>query len=202
MSEHVKEWLSASLDGELRGSHLHRLLEHLAECQSCQEELKSLQGLSALLKEVPAPEFMPEERFVAEVNLRLPRKLPSGTKRKAQDAGWWMVPAGLLTIWVLMSAMGLFGDVISTAREAGLLSGAPEWLVSDTSTQALWSGRLGDVGLIRGDSLQWLERTEAFTRSTLPSLIWQVAFGLLYLAWFATWWARHTRQERGQLREG
>ncbi|MEW6404885.1 MAG: zf-HC2 domain-containing protein [Chloroflexota bacterium] len=202
MSEHVQEMLSAYLDGELRGSHLHRVEEHLAECQSCREELKSLQALSGLLKDVPAPEFMPQERFVAEVNLRLPRKTPSGTKRKAQDAGWWMIPVGLLAAWALISAVGLFGDVLSTAREFGLLNSAPQWLVPDSSTGAVWSGRLGDVGLLRGDSLEWVERTEAFTRSTLPSLIWQVSIGFLYLGWFAIWWARHTRQERGQLLEG
>ena len=59
MSNHVIEWLSAYLDGELKGKQLHQVEEHLAECEACQAELDSLQGLSSLLQEVPEAEVAP-----------------------------------------------------------------------------------------------------------------------------------------------
>ena len=64
MSNHVTEWLNAYYDGELKGKRLQQVEEHLIECEACQAELESLQGLSALLQEVPAPEFPSPERFL------------------------------------------------------------------------------------------------------------------------------------------
>src|SRR5919108_6471940 len=82
MSKHVTEWLSAYADGELRGSQLQQVKAHLAECEACQVELESLDRLSSLLREVPAPKFIPPERFAAQVNLRLPhpKQIASGKK--------------------------------------------------------------------------------------------------------------------------
>jgi anti-sigma factor RsiW len=202
MSEHVTQWLSAYLDGELRGSRLQQVEEHLAGCQECQAELQALQGLSALLQEVPSPEFTSPERLSAQVNLRLPRKLPGSTKRKAQEAGWWLIPVGLLAMWIFMSTIGLVNDAVSTANELGLLSSAPTWLVDSSSAGAYWSGTLGEFGLLSGNSLAWAETMELFTRNTLPDIIWRVSIALLYLGWIAIWWARHTRQEHGRLLEG
>jgi anti-sigma factor RsiW len=50
MSNHVTEWLNAYLDGELHGSRLYHVEEHLAACEFCQAELESLDHLSALLQ--------------------------------------------------------------------------------------------------------------------------------------------------------
>ena len=72
MSKHITEWLNAYLDGELNGRRLHHVEAHLAECEACRTELESLERLSGLLHEVPAPEFTSPERFAAQVNLRLP----------------------------------------------------------------------------------------------------------------------------------
>jgi anti-sigma factor RsiW len=74
MSKHITEWLNAYLDGELHGSRLHQVEIHLTECQVCQTELESLERLSSLLQEVPAPEFTSPERFAAQVNLLLPHE--------------------------------------------------------------------------------------------------------------------------------
>lgn len=87
MSEHVTEWLGTYLDGELRGSRLRHVEEHLARCQACQAELRALQSLSMRLREVPVPRFTPSERFTAQVSLRLPRGLPKGSKGKLQEIG-------------------------------------------------------------------------------------------------------------------
>ncbi len=201
MSNHMKEWLSAYLDGELKGRRLQQVETHLAECPECQAELESLQSLSSLLHEVPVPEFMSSERFASQVILRLPHEQPKVSKRKVQEAGWWMIPVSLMLLWMFINTSEIVINVISTANEFGLLSGAPAWLVPDSSNGAIWSGRLGEFGLLSGNGLQWAELTEAFTRNRLPQIIWQAAIALLYLSWIAIWWTRYVRQERTQLLE-
>ena len=58
----------------------------------------------------------------------------------------------------------------------------------------MWTSTLGQFGMLEGDSLQWAETTESFTRNILPQFVWQVSIALLYLTWIAIWWARQTRQ--------
>ena len=202
MSNHVTEWLNAYLDDELRNGKLHQVEKHLAECEECQAELESLQNVSSLLHEVPAPEFISSERFASQVNIRLPHEQPRATKRKAQEMGWWMIPVSLLLLWVLLGTSEVVGEVVSTAGRFGLLNGAPAWVVIGSSSGAVWSGRLGEFGLLNGNSLQWAELTESFTRNRLPQIVLQVAIALLYLSWIAIWWARQKRREHGQLLEG
>lgn len=193
MSDHVTEWLNAYLDGELKGRRLHHVQAHLAECSQCLAELESLHDLSSLLHEVPAPKFISSERFAAQVNLRLPHEQPRVPKRSVREVGWWMIPVSLLMLWVIIGTSELVGDVVTTAGRLGLLNGAPAWLVQAFSNEAVWSGRLGDFGLLRGNGLAWAEVTELFTRNSLPQFIWQAATGLLYLSWVAIWWARQRR---------
>ena len=202
MSNHVTEWLNAYLDDELKNGRLHQVEAHLAECVECQAELESLQNVSSLLHEVPAPEFISSERFASQVNLRLPHEQPRATKHKAQEMGWWMIPVSLLLLWVLLGTSEVVGEVVSTAGRFGLLNGAPAWVVIGSSSGAVWSGRLGEFGLLNGNSLQWAELTESFTRNRLPQIVLQVAIALLYLSWIAIWWARQKRREHGQLLEG
>lgn len=204
MSNHVTEWLNAYLDGELKNGKLHQVEKHLTECEECQAELESLQNVSSLLREVPAPEFISSERFASQVSLRLPHEQPRATKRKAQEMGWWMIPVSLLMLWFFIGTVEVVGDVISTADRLGILSlgDTPTWLATGSSSGAVWSGTLGEFGLLSGDSLQWAELTESFTRNNLPQIVLQVAIALLYLSWIAIWWARQTRREHGQLLEG
>ena len=204
MSNHVTEWLNAYLDGELKNGKLHQVEKHLVECEECQAELEFLQNLSSMLHEVPAPEFTPSERFASQVSLRLPHEKPRVVKSKAQEVGWWMIPVSLLLLWVFIGSVEVVGDVISTADRLGILSleDAPAWLVPGTSGEDLWSGTLGEFGLLSGNSLQWAELTESFTRDNLPQIVWQSAIALLYLSWIAIWWARHTPRETDQLPEG
>jgi predicted anti-sigma-YlaC factor YlaD len=204
MSNHVTEWLNAYLDDELKNGRLDQVEKHLAECEECQAELESLQNVSSLLREVPAPEFISSERFASQVSLRLPHEQPRATKRKAQEMGWWMIPVSLLMLWFFIGTVEVVGDVISTADRLGILSlgDTPTWLATGSSSGAVWSGTLGEFGLLSGDSLQWAELTESFTRNNLPQIVLQVAIALLYLSWIAIWWARQTRREHGQLLEG
>jgi predicted anti-sigma-YlaC factor YlaD len=202
MSSHVIEWLNAYIDGELKGMRLRQVEEHLAECEACQSELDSLQGLSSLLQEVPEAEFTPNEKFVSQVNLRLPQRQVRSMRSKAVEVGWWLIPIGLLTAWIFFSTAVLVSDMVSAANNFGLLDNASALLGSDSTNNAVWTSTLGQFGVLQGDSLLWAERTESYTRNVLPQFIWQVSIALLYLAWIAIWWARHTRQGQVPLLEG
>ena len=198
MSEHVTQWLNAYVDAELRGNLRSQVEKHLAECQTCRAELESLQQLSAFLHEVPVPKLSFPERFVSQVNLRLPHTLPKATKLKAQEASWWMIPVGLLIVWVFISTAGTVGNLISTAGAWGLLKGVPAWLAAGSFNGAAWSVRLGEVGLLSGNSLKWVEELEVFARHTLSPVIWQASIALLYLGWMAIWWIRYERHGNGR----
>ena len=202
MSEHVIEWLGAYLDGELKGGKLQRVQEHLAECDACRAELESLQGLSALLQEAPAAELASHERFVSQVNLRLPERRTKATRGRLIEAGWWMAPVGLLMAWIFISTAVLVSDAVTAAHNFGLLDTSGTLLAADPSDSAVWTSRLGQFGLLEGESLRWAETTEGFARNVLPQFIWQVSIALLYLTWIAIWWTRQRRREPAALLEG
>lgn len=202
MSDHVIEWLNAYLDGELKGRKLHQVEEHLAHCEACRIELDSLQSLSALLQEVPAPEFASNERFVSQVNLRLPQKRIAARRIQLFDVGWWMIPVGLMVVWAFISTAILFGNMVSVADSVGLLGDTISAWVSSPSETAQVTATLGQFGVISADGLQWAERSESYTRNVFPQLVWHAAVALLYLIWLAVWWARHARQPQLTFLEG
>lgn len=202
MSKHIAEWLNAYLDGELRGPRLQHVEAHLAECPDCQAELESLETLSRLLSQVPAVEFTPPERFASQVALILPQKPVATPGKKIVEVGWWMIPVGLLGIWIFVNTSFFVGDLWSAATTLGLVTDISAWLVFGSSDPAYWSATLGEFGVLRGNSLDWAIFTEAFTRSSLLQFLLQVSIALLYLSWLAIWWARHMRREHGQLLEG
>lgn len=200
MAKHVSEWLNAYHDGELRGSRLRQVEAHLAECEACQAELESLEGLSALLQEVPAPKIT--DRFVAQVNLRMPHKPATVSRKQIGEVGWWMLPVGILASWIFVNVALVLGDVLTVAGSLGLLSGMSDWLASSPSNQVYVSTTIGQMGVLSGNGLSWAETVETFTRMSLPQVALQVSIAMLYLVWIAVWWARHTHRERGQLVEG
>jgi hypothetical protein len=174
---------------------------HLAECESCREELESLERLSGLLQEVPAPEFTPSERFAAQVGLRLPYPKPIAPEKKVLEIGWWMIPVGLLGLWTLISIAFYVGDLLSVASSFGLLTRVSDWWIFGTSNAPGWSNTLGQYGVLSGYTLKLVASTETFTRTALPQISLQAAIALLYLSWIAIGWARHTRQRYGQALE-
>ena len=207
MSEHVTEWLSAYLDGELNSSQLPQVEAHLVNCQVCQAELESLQRVSGLLHEFSTPEFTSPERFAAQVNLRLPHQQATALENRMLEIGWWMLPVGLLAAWIFIGTSFFISDILSAANALGLLSGIIDWMAFGPANGIYLSATLGQSGLLSGNSLNWAESTEAFTRMSWPQIILQVSIALLYLGWIAIWWARHQRhqrhqrQQRGQLLE-
>lgn len=204
MPEHVNEWLNAYLDGELKGRQLQSVQSHLADCESCQAELKSLERLTVVLHEVPAPAFTAPERFAAQLNLRLPHRQSTLPRKRILEVGWWMIPVGLLGAWVFISTSALVSDLLSAAQIAGLLTSVSDWVVFSPAMQANWSAVLGQVGILSGNSFNWAATTETFTRTYLPQISLHVSIALLYLSWLAIGWARYRRdqhQQHGQLLE-
>ncbi len=202
MPEHIHEWLSPYLDGELGGSRLRQVEAHLAECANCQTELDSLKSLSSWLREVSMPEFTSTEHFAAQVSLRLPHRQNSMPRMKILEISWWMIPVGLLCAWILVNLSFLIGDVVSGATRVGLLTGVPDWTVFDSSGPVYWSRLLARVGILRGSSLDWVSSIEAFTRTALPQITLQLWIALLYLSWIAIWSARRRPGVTSQPIEG
>ncbi len=200
MSDHIPELLGAYLDGELGGGQLRKVEAHLEDCQDCQAEFNPCGALSAALQSAPSPDFTTAERLAAEVALRLPRTPVKPTRQRAFEFGWWMAPVGLLLAWIFLGTTLLVSNLVTTAGQLGLLSSAAAWLSSGSANQVSWAGTLAQFGLLAGNSLQWAETTEMFTRTALPPLAWQVSIALLYLCWMAILWARHMRQEPEGLR--
>jgi len=197
MSDHILELLGAYLDGELVGGQLRKVEAHLAECQSCLEEYHALQALSSMLHEAPVPDFPTPERFAADVALRLPRKPVKPVRTRALELGWWLAPVGLILAWIFVSTTILVSNLISAAGNFGLLDSASAWLVAGASG-ADFSAFLGQFGLLEGGSLELFTASESLTRTFIASIFWQIAIAMLYLSWFAIWWARHTRQRFGR----
>jgi anti-sigma factor RsiW len=201
MSNHVTEWLNAYLDGELHGNRLQHVQEHLAECAACQAEFDSLQNLSGLLQDVPAAELTSPERFATQVNLLLPQKRTTPPETRLFEIGWWLIPVGLLAVWVFISTATMLGDAMSVAKNFGILDQTTASFVSAPAETADVTSTLGQFGMLHGNSLQWAETTENFTRGLFPQIVLQVAVALLYLTWLAVWWTRHTRQSSEPLLE-
>ena len=202
MSNHITEWLNAYFDGELKGNRLQQVEEHLATCEVCQAELDSLQSLSGLLQTVPTPEFPSPERFATQVNLLLPQKQTSTPNSRLFEVGWWMIPVGLLAVWVFISTAALLGDAVNVAKNFGLLDSTTASFISAQPDTAEVTSTLGQFGMLKGSSLQRAETTENFTRGLFPQIVLQVSVALLYLAWLAIWWTRRTRQISEPLLEG
>ncbi len=202
MSKHVTEWLNAYLDGELKGSQLQQVEEHLVECRACRTELESFARLSSLLHEVPAPEFPAPERFAAQVSLFLPRRQVPTSKNKVLEVGWWMIPVGLLGTWIFISTSVFVSNLLFAANNLGLLGDLSNWLAFGSVRETQWSATLGQFGFLSGNSLNWATATEALTRASLPQITLQVVIAFLYLGWMAIWWARRQRRGRDQFLEG
>jgi predicted anti-sigma-YlaC factor YlaD len=198
MSEHISEWLGAYLDGELSGNLLHRVETHLVECQACGEEYRALQQLSGILQEAPLPELVSPARFAAQVALRLPPRSVGSKRNKALEVGWWLVPVGLMTLWIFIQITYTLSDWLSTASIFGLVSDAA---LSISPEAARFTSTLGEFGLLSGGSLEWAAWSESITRTLFSQFTWQLSIAMLYLSWIVIWWARQRRQGPGQLLE-
>jgi predicted anti-sigma-YlaC factor YlaD len=199
MPKHVTEWLGAYHDGELNSARLRQVEEHLAECAECQAELDAIQGLSALLRETaPAGEFIPTERFVANLTLNLPRQPEQPQPRKMLEVGWWLIPISLLGTWVFIQITTSLSSAFTAAVDAGLFGSNLSWLQGNppqmewfATTMNLFGNQVGVTGRI---VLSELNEVNLFATKLMGNLLLQAVLAVLYLGWLAAWWLRHQHQ--------
>jgi anti-sigma factor RsiW len=207
MIEHVTDLLGAYLDGELRGQRRNQVEDHLTRCAACRKELEQLRGLSALLQEtVPAESFTPADRFVANLTLRLPRRSEAPSVRKSSGFAWWLVPAGVVGVWVFMQTVFTVSNWVTAANFTGLF-GQSASILHIGEVQNLWfSTGMNLFGSRLGGSdrsaLDLLNEIGVFGTSYVAQLIWQAGLGVLILGWLSAWLGRRNFDARAELPKG
>lgn len=192
MTDHVTRWLAAYHDGELTGKRLREVESHLTECAVCRADLDELASLSTVLRARPPAETpTPPEQFVAQVQLRLPRRPMEPTWRRALERVWQLTPVGLLGAWAFVHVTFFVTSVVLVALQLGLGGDLGLWLApgspgniielptTEVGLQAV--GRMVLQLLSAGGPLGW---------GFVLNLVLMVGIGLLYWSWLATWWVR------------
>jgi hypothetical protein len=200
MIEHVTHLLGAYHDGELRGKRLNDVEDHLATCKSCRGELDQLTALSSLLLQNPAPsDLTSEERFVAQVALRMPRKPEEPAIKRVFNFGWRAAPVGILGVWAFVQSLLIVSGIIFLLMRLGVN------LEPMTNLLAPPSGGLS-LGMFfgfEGEGIGELGRTALGILSNGGPLGWgpmlylalMLILGLTYCSWLASWWIRHRQNQ-------
>jgi len=199
MTDHVTEWLGAYHDGELRGARLRQIEQHLGKCATCQAELDELRNLSTMLQDTASNgDFLLTERFVANLALRLPRQSEQPQLHKALKIGWWLIPVGLLGIWLFIDITLSLSSVVMLAADFGLLGRNLAWLQGDplqmqwfATAMDLFGNQLGAPGRA---ILSVLNDANLFCAQLVGRLIPQSILAVSYLGWLLSWWLRHQPQ--------
>jgi hypothetical protein len=199
MTKHVTEWLGPYHDGELHGAHLRQVEQHLSECAECQTELEEIRRLTDLLNKAPlTTDFLPTERFVANLNLSLPRRIVQPQSRRILEIGWWLIPVGLLGAWLFLQVTFSLSSVAAIASDTGLLGGSFSWLQGHPLQTDWFIDTMGLVGNQLGVSgrsiLSALNEAEVIASELTGQFLWQTLLALSYLGWLLSWWLRHPEQ--------
>jgi len=207
MCENMPTLLNAYLDGELHGRRRLEVEKHLVSCAACRNALQELHAISDLLRAAPVPAFLPAERFVAQLILRLnaqgialqlPRRpLRDRVPKPAAWAGW-LVPAGLLGAWFFLRTIFTLTTAISAADAGGLLGQASAWFTGGQS-QALWVMAINSLfssqmSAAQQSTLSLFNQVSVFSGDLFSGFLWQALVVLLYWGWLAAWWFRHAPQ--------
>ncbi len=200
MHEDMRALLNPYLDNELHGTRLRELELHLAWCEACQDELKKLRHVSDLLLAVPVPEFMPVERFVINLNMRLPRRTLHDTPSKPGSLAWWLVPVGLLGAWFFTQTVFTLTNVVTAAQTTGMFGQVADRLAGGqqtiwfAATTSLFGAQVGGVQ----STLSVLNGLNVFGVKLLQGFLWQALLVLLYWCWLFVLWLRR-RQSSVQM---
>ncbi len=198
MMDHVLEWLQAYHDGELPERKVRRVEEHLAQCESCRAELETLRAMSSLLQESPAAgDLMRPDRFVAQVELRLPRRPVQTPVRRVLETGWRFIPVGLLGAWAFVQTVFIVVSGILLTQDFPATAGLFSSVVPPVSGGSWLTG----LQCFEGVGLSTLLDTALCVAIYCGPLLWIIALsivlfvgiGLLYWSWLASWWVRHNR---------
>ncbi len=193
MNERVNSWLNAYHDGELSIRRWRQVEQHLQICADCKAHLEEIQAISMLLDDVPSAEdLLPNEVFVAQVGMRLPREDNASLWNKISQTGWRAAPFGLLGSWALVQAIFIVSNLVLWALR--IVPGADQimaLLPSGGSSPVIVTG-LSGLGILRAGQLG----ASLFGGNSFLgwSLIFNVGItmliGLLYWSWLASWWIR------------
>jgi predicted anti-sigma-YlaC factor YlaD len=170
MNGHVTQFLAAYHDGELNQRLNKRVVDHLAECPDCRSELERLETISDLLQAAPSLTMMPEDRFTAQVSLRLSRRQDEPERQLLERWLWRVIPLMLVGIWVIAQAVFWTTALVQTA------------LPLSPAAASLGSLQLGSPWTI-----------------VMISLVFTAVCGLLFLSWLAAWWAGLTPTRSQQI---
>ena len=159
MTSHVLEWLGAYYDGELNSGRRRQVEDHLQDCPTCREELESLNELSSLLKaDSPSPRTSPQ-RFVAQVQLQLPRQSARSARRNTDQLPRWVLgaPLVLIGIWAfLQSALWMTSLILAADWALGpraMFFG--NWIATEGWLESMGSLFLLNAGLLIGTAVLW-----------------------------------------------
>jgi len=190
MHEDMRSLLNAYMDGELHGTRLSEMKRHLVSCESCRNELRELNLVSSLLQAAPDPEFMTTERFISNLNLRLPRRSLRDLPPKPGSLAGWLVPAGLLGAWFFVQTVFILANMVTAAQATGLLGQAATWLGG--GQQTLWfSAMTSFSGAQAGgfqSTLSLVNGLDIIGVNLLMGFLWQALIVLLYCGWLLFWW--------------
>jgi len=191
MTGHVDAWLMAYYDGELGGRRRREVEAHLAECESCQAQLDELAGLSALLRDAPDPvDLTPPDRFVAQVQLQLPRQsVEAGCRPRVVDLGWNLAPLGIFAVWAFFQAVFVVSEVVEAALERGWGGEALTRVLSVSVPAPDWVAEISTANRI---TFQVLAGTPL--EGLLPVNLWiTLLMSLLAGVWLGLWLLRQRR---------
>jgi anti-sigma factor RsiW len=190
MHENMHALLNAYLDGELHGKNLQGLKSHLTTCEDCRKELKELRRLSELLKAAPAPDFMPAERFAANLALSLPRRNLRQAPSKPVSLAGWLVPTGILGAWFFVQTLFTLSGALDVLQSSGLLGMAASNL--GVGQETLWfataTSLFGGQAAGAQNVLAWLNSLNVISVNLLEWFLWQALIALVYWGWLAVWW--------------
>ena len=195
MNEHVNHLLGALHDGELRGKPLASVENHLATCEICRAELDHLNALSELLLTAPSPSNLSsEDKFVAQVGLRMPRKPAEPAIKRVFNLGWQAAPVGILGVWAFVQSMLLVSGILLIFMRLGLdfepltdLIALPSGGLTLGMLFGFEGGGISDLGWT---AIETLLNGGPFGWGATSYIAFLLILGLLYISWIASWWVR------------
>ena len=199
MNEHVTEKLMAYHDGELGGHALIEVESHLTRCGSCQAELQEIQAMSTVLQAYPpAPQLTPSERFIAQVNMRLPREQLQPVWKRTLEAVWRLVPFGLLGLWIFVQAVMFVSGILMVVIQSGIgremmgrMIPVPVSAPGILDGLQITGASLSDMGL---NILRIVCNRGFLGWGAVIYILLTVMIALMYWGWLASWQIRKRDQ--------
>jgi len=200
---HVTARLQAYHDSELDPRKAEAVETHLSKCEMCLAELEALETLSALLHELPSATcLVPEDRFAAQVALRLPREEISTLPERTLIWGWWLVPVMLVATWAFVQTAAILTSGIAALLRLGVGSEVAGPLIpGQTAASGFGLGLAGSLLDAMGADavVEILRQLSAVGWITAVSVLFAGLTALAICSWVAMWWAveRHALGESG-----